>query len=212
MTNFTTIYSHRPKRSMTLPIIIITLISLQLECLNPNQDYSKRVSKILQERDSLRNKLTDLKQEKQAIQEQLKTANKSIESLKTQLPGDQRVSELQQQVSQQAKALIQRVMWLVNYVVVPLVSLALPTYAFELEERAYPLITVQYFLPGAKFSPKKNYCTLTKLIHSNYIAMGYKVLRGHIFKPALLPPVGEQPAAVGGRTAEGEGGDGRGQW
>lgn len=57
------------------------------------------MSKILTERDSLRNKLSELKQEKQNVQEKLKTANKSLEALKSQQPVEQRVTDLQSQVA-----------------------------------------------------------------------------------------------------------------
>ena len=70
----------------------------QLACLGPN-DSKREITRIMAERDTLRSKLNEVKQEKHAIQEKLKQANKSLETLKTQSPVDQRVSELHLQVS-----------------------------------------------------------------------------------------------------------------
>lgn len=53
------------------------------------------MSRIISERESLKAKMSGLKQEKLAIQDKLK----QMESLKLQVPADQRVLELQGQVS-----------------------------------------------------------------------------------------------------------------
>ena len=50
---------------------------------------------ILDERDSLRAKVNDMKREKQVLQERLASAMKSVDAMKSDVPVDQQVAELQ---------------------------------------------------------------------------------------------------------------------
>ena len=71
-------------------------IFVQLACLSPNKETSKsEISKIIDDRDSLRVKVTDLKQEKHAMQDKLASANKTIDALRLNTPMNQQISELQ---------------------------------------------------------------------------------------------------------------------
>lgn len=80
---------YREVISLPLPLLLPSPPSSQLTCLTPNQEKSKKeVTRIVSERDSLRGKLNELRQEKQALQQQVKS----------QGPADQRVLELQGQV------------------------------------------------------------------------------------------------------------------
>ena len=68
----------------------------QLACLGPNQEGSKKeIARIIGERDTLRSKVNEMKQEKSSMQSKLNTLNKNIELLKKKVPVDQKVSELQ---------------------------------------------------------------------------------------------------------------------
>ncbi len=77
-------------------MLLYTYIHTQLACLGPEQEASKKeIEKILKDRDSQKAKLNELKQEKQKLHNNLLSANKTIESLKSKTPISDKVSELQ---------------------------------------------------------------------------------------------------------------------
>ena len=72
------------------------VVFLQLNYLVPNQDSSKKeLSKILEDRDSLRVKVGEMKQERLGLQEKLASANRTMETLRASAPVNQQVTELQ---------------------------------------------------------------------------------------------------------------------
>ncbi|XP_064405216.1 disks large homolog 5-like isoform X2 [Halichondria panicea] len=83
----------------------------QMACLGPTQESSKQeVSRVLHERDQLRSRLIERKRDNQKLQEKLSNANRMLEAGKGDAPTDQRVAELQSQVSglQHQLSLVQR--------------------------------------------------------------------------------------------------------
>jgi len=68
----------------------------KLTCLGPNKETNKKeLAKILEDRDALRLKMADLKQERQTLQDKLASVTRTMESLKTSSTGNQQVNELQ---------------------------------------------------------------------------------------------------------------------
>ncbi len=78
-------------------------ILLQLSYLGPNQDSNKKeFTKILDERDAMRGKLMEVKQDRQALHEKLVSANRTIEANKNgSTPVSAQISELQVRAMEQ---------------------------------------------------------------------------------------------------------------